>query len=205
MEVPLDTKLVYIHKHIASLDEEDILDIYDKVTKFVPIEPKLSNQQNKIIKRTIHTSKSKKEIKDDYSEDIDSDVSEDIDDYNEVNIIDKKNRLILKYVNGLLKNMGKGKITDLTEFKNIDRDDIISTDNVEHLEVMAKELFKVFDKFKCRYYPTTAKSRPLNVLRGIIKDVGIYTLVGVNTDIYELFNNKRVRRSAMLYSIEKNI
>ena len=213
MEVSIDTKLVHIYKHVASLDEDGVLDLYDKVITIAPIEPKLNNNQNKRQNKILakpakstNNSKSKKEAKDNYVQDEDiDDINDDSDDENDENNINKKNRLILKYVNGLLRNMGKDRITDLTEFKNIDRDDIVSDDNVKHLEAMSKELFKVFDKFKCRYYPTTAKSRPLNVLRGMIKDTDTYTLNGVNTDIYETFNNKRVRRSAMLYSIEKSI
>jgi hypothetical protein len=120
-------------------------------------------------------------------------------------LIEEKNTLILKYVNGLLKNAGKNEIDDLTEFKNIDRSDIVLEDNVKHLETMAKELFKLFDRNKCRYYPKTAKSRPLNVLRGMIKDTQTYKLVALNTDVPEIINDRHLRRSAMLYSICRNI
>jgi hypothetical protein len=217
MEVPIDIKLIYINKNIAylsELTEDDISLIYDKIREIVPPEPKLKKTLNKIVPHDIKkvrktmgnvkvieskkntSNKIPKPIDDDDDSDSNSNDDDDIDP-----LIEEKNTLILKYVNGLLRNAGKNEIDDLTEFKNIDRIDIISDVNVKYLGTMAKELFKLFDRNKCRYYPKTAKSRPLNVLRGMIKDTGTYNLVGYNTEISEIINGRRVRLPAMLYSI----
>lgn len=235
MEVPLDSKLIYINDNIACLDEKDISQIYEKIKQNVQPKPMLKKAQKNIITndnkkvrkstsnaKVIESNKlenkkptkvvkscaehSKKNISNKVVKPIDDD---DISDESNDDVIDllieEKNTLILKYVNGLLKNVGKNEINDLTEFKNIDRIDIISDVNVKYLGTMAKELFKLFDRNKCRYYPKTAKSRPLNVLRGMIKDTRTYKLMGDHTEVYEIRDNFRVKRATMLYSIQKNI
>lgn len=232
MEVPLDIKLIYINDNIACLDEKDISQIYDKIKQNAQPKPKLKKAQNKIIPNDVKkVRKSTDNVKVSESNKLenkkqtnviqlcneqskkntnasikvpkpidDDDVSDASNDDDQ--LIEEKNILILKYVNGLLKNSGIKEIDDLSEFKNINRIDIISENNVKYLGTMAKELFRLFDRNKCRYYPKTAKSRPLNVLRGMIKDTQTYKLVGYNTEISEIMNGQRIRRPAMLYSIQ---
>lgn len=233
MEVPLDIKIIYINENIACLDEKDISQMYDKIRENVQPRPKIKKPQNKIVPNDIKkVSKSKSNVKVIESNKIDNQNpiktvqscnqqskktaslkvikpidDEDISDANsnDDSLVEEKNTLILKYVNGLLKNAGKDEIYDLTEFRNIDRSDIVLEGNVKYLEAMSKELFKLFDKSKCRYYPKTAKSRPLNVLRGMIKDTKTYRLVALNTEVYEIINKCQTRRAVMLYTIQKNI
>lgn len=81
-----------------------------------------------------------------------------------------KYKLLLEYVNNILKNMGKEAIDDLTEFKEIDRLDIIKEKNKEMLDEMAPTLFKHFRKQN--YYRKT-KSIVLNCMRGMCKEVGV--------------------------------
>lgn len=113
---------------------------------------------------------------------------------------EKKIILILKYVNGILKNAGKNEINKLTDFVHIDRTDIITEANTVHLESMAKELFCVFDKKECSYYPKSTKGRPLTVLKHMLQNTNMYTLESVNSDKYE----GKYRRRATYYTI-KNI
>ena len=57
----------------------------------------------------------------------------------ENNVIDKnstKYKILLKFTNKLLVNMGKPCITDLTDFKNIDRLDLLIDKNTKTLEDM---------------------------------------------------------------------
>ena len=53
-----------------------------------------------------------------------------------------KYKITLKFVNKLLENIGYKKINDLTEFKNINRDDIIKNKNKKSLDAMEKEFLK---------------------------------------------------------------
>ena len=81
----------------------------------------------------------------------------------------KKYKILLKYVNGILKNCGKDKIDDLTKFKDIDRLDIIKPENNELLDKLAPRLFKHYNKHN--YYRKT-KNIVLNCLRGMCKELG---------------------------------
>lgn len=145
-------------------------------------EPKINKHKNK---------------KDDDSEESEED-NNDIND----NVFERKNKLILKYINGLLKNTDYPPFTDLIEFESIDKDDIVNDDNIKLLEKMSKELFKVFDKSKCRYYPKTAKLQPLNVLRGMINDTGTHILLSDKIENSEIVNNRVVKKSIIKYTIE---
>ena len=94
------------------------------------------------------------------------------------NIIDKtssKYIIALKFVNNILKNLDKSEINDLTDFKDIDREDIIKTENKELVETMQSELFKKgnFDKGKCGFYRRSqVKTYILTLLRYICLDLG---------------------------------
>lgn len=83
-----------------------------------------------------------------------------------------KYKILLKYVNGILKNMNKNEIDDLTDFKDIDRLYIIKDENIKLLNSLAPELFKYFNKDKCGFYRKT-KNIALNVLRGMCKEIGL--------------------------------
>ena len=119
-------------------------------------------------------------------------------------LIDKttnKYKITLKFVNKLLAKMGENQIEDLTEFRNIDRLDIIKHENKIVLEEMEEEIFKHFNKVKCGYYrkDKSGDGYTLNCLRGMTKEVGL-KLHKDRKDIYE----GKFRRIGMIYSI-KNI
>lgn len=219
MEIPFDNKLIHVYKHLSRLDETYISEIYDNIVKIVPIEPKLNKQQNNIkrVKKTIIVkpsndstdnkpkttqnnkvivSKTRKSIKDDYDEENDN-----IDTNEEDPLQKKKIELILKYVNGLLKNMGKEEIHNLIEFVRIDRIDILTEANTNYLESIAKELFPTFDRKECKYFPKSSKGRLVLVLKNMLKNTNEYELDSLNKEIYE----GKYRRRATFYTIKKTI
>lgn len=85
-----------------------------------------------------------------------------------------KYKLLLEYVNGILRNMGKEPVDDLSKFQNIDRLDIIKEENRQLLNKMAPRLFKQFSKDKCGFYRSKKSINfPLNVLKGMVKELGL--------------------------------
>ena len=111
--------------------------------------------------------------------------------------------LLLKLVNKLLVSMSKTDIDDLTEFVNIDRSDIILCDKAIIL-TMENELFKskIFSKPQ-GWYRKKAASYNLNILRSLVKDVGL-KLVQIKKSIYAKEDGKPCLRTRIFYSI-KNI
>ena len=81
-------------------------------------------------------------------------------------------KMALKLVNAILKNLNKDQIDDLTDFKDIDREDIIKDDNKKLLKEMEGELFPLFNKVKCGYYRKSDNS-VLNCLRGMCREIGL--------------------------------
>ena len=58
-----------------------------------------------------------------------------------------KYKIALKFINKILENLKMNKIDDLTQFKNIDREYIISDINKKTLTDMEKEIYKYFKYF----------------------------------------------------------
>lgn len=87
---------------------------------------------------------------------------------------DQKYIIALKFVNKLLENMGKEEINNLCDFKNIDREDIITDDNKQVAFDMENEMFGPFDKWKCGYYSRNkVKTYVMSVLRGMTQELGL--------------------------------
>ncbi len=123
---------------------------------------------------------------------------------NPAKIIDKttrKYKILIKFVNKILVNIGKDRIDDLTDFKNIDRLDIIKPENKVILDEMESDLYRYFAK-KSNFYRKTP-SIVLIIIRGLCKQVGL-RFVSTQKDIRERINGKLYRRTHMFYSI-KNI
>lgn len=209
MELSTDAKIVYINRHISELSETDIEKTYRTINSIVnknnndikKVSKTIVNNKTQSGKKstTINISKTKKSIKDDISIDDDSNSEEDEYINENESLQEKKTRLILKYLNGLLKNIGKNKIQKLTEFTGIERNDILTEKNNMHLDSMEKELFPTFDRKACKYLPRTSKSRPLNVLKHMLNDVNTHTLNSISKEVYE----GKYRRSATFYSIKE--
>jgi hypothetical protein len=60
--------------------------------------------------------------------------------------------VLLKFLNNIMDKLNRPHITHITEFANINRDDIIREDVGIMFNKMHKELFKHFDKVKCGWY-----------------------------------------------------
>jgi len=133
--------------------------------------------------------------------------------YNEY-LIEKKKRestidkttdkyvVLLKLVNKILENLGKPQITDVLDFRKIDRLDIIKEVNIQALVSMETEIFKHYDKQKCGYYKAKKKreSYVLNCLRGMCRQIGL---------VFEYKRRNVIKKAKsitrLLYSISRNI
>lgn len=219
MEIPHEFKLLFIYKNMSRLSQDDISKIFNIVQSSdvfnqdscqnIPDNKPIKNTntaKNVNIKKP-HIVKTQKEIKpeEDVLSSKDSDNEMDVDA--DIDLENKKHILILKYVNGILKNAGKEEITNLTDFVRVDREDIINDKNLKLFNDMANELFEVFDKKKCNFYyfkfkdgviVESNKCTPLNVLRNIVKDTDLYT---ITTNRVDVFKNKR-RKTITTYSIK---
>lgn len=101
-----------------------------------------------------------------------AEVTEDVKIVKEIDKTTEKYQLVLKFVNGLLKNIDGSEIDDLIKFKNINRKEIVKPENKQVLADMETELFAVFEKKKCGYYKKN-DNMVLNFLRGMCRDLGI--------------------------------
>ncbi|ARF10088.1 hypothetical protein Indivirus_13_2 [Indivirus ILV1] len=111
-----------------------------------------------------------------------------------------KYKVALKFVNKILTNIGNDEIDDLTKFVDIDREDIIKEVNRKTLDEMEKEIFALYNKKKCGYYRKT-DAIVLNCLRGIMKEAG-FEFNYEQKDKYETINDKKYRKTFLLYSIK---
>jgi hypothetical protein len=95
----------------------------------------------------------------------------------------EKYKIVLKYVNKLLENIeGKQQITDLTQFKKIDRLDIIKECNKVILDEMKSEILTHFSKRNSGFDRIESINVNLNVLRCICKELG-YKLAKTHKNI----------------------
>lgn len=108
-----------------------------------------------------------------------------------------KSKLLLKFVNKILKNIGKSSIESLDEFKNIDRNDIIKDENKKALDDMEKELFAHFNKQRCGYYRKT-DGIVINCLRGMCKETGFTCTIKKKS-----ICKNTILKTHSFYSIEK--
>ena len=118
-----------------------------------------------------------------------------------VNPESDKYKVVLKFVNRILVNLKKDEVDDLTKFANIDREDIIKEENKKVLIEMEKDLFQHFNKDKCGFYRKTANGWVLNVLRGMVKDMG-YEFKPVKKDVCEYRDGKSCKRTHYFYTIQ---
>lgn len=105
--------------------------------------------------------------------------------------------ILLKIINKILKNLNMNGINDLIEFKKINRDDILNEQNKKIANEMENEIFGPFNKTKCGYYRRDNKQYILNLLKGMIKEVG-YALIKRNKDRK---NKDGTRQWIVTYSI----
>lgn len=95
-------------------------------------------------------------------------------DYSKIDKTTDQYKTALKFINKMLENLNKPAITDLTQFKNIDRIDVINKKNEDLFDEMKDELFKVFDKKKCGWYARKAvRNYLLTFLRHMVNELGL--------------------------------
>ena len=120
---------------------------------------------------------------------------------------EKMRETMLKFFNGILKNI-KGvnhiDITDITEFKDIDRNDIVNLQaNSDLLKAMQDEIIGSFSKQESGYYGRNKrKDYILTVMRYMLKSLG-YKISRRKIDITHPVENcsRGIRRSHYLFSI----
>ena len=83
-----------------------------------------------------------------------------------------KYKILLLFINKILLNIDKEPITNLTQFKNINREDIILPKNIPILEDLAPELFKQYNKKQSGYY-RKSKNIVHCVIRNLVKELGM--------------------------------
>ena len=120
-----------------------------------------------------------------------------------IKTIDKtteKYKLVLELTNGILKNINSDQITDLTDFKDIKRTDIIQEENTKMLDLIADKLLQHFD-IKVAYNRKTPNI-VLNCLRTLCKQLDGLAFVKTRKEIH---NNDGFRKDITIYSIKKII
>jgi len=89
---------------------------------------------------------------------------------------DKKYVVLLKVLNKILEANGKPPITDIREFRNVSRDDIIKVEGSHELFGLGKEAFGkqgCFDPRKCQWFiRKTTNNYILSFLRGACAEIG---------------------------------
>ena len=115
-----------------------------------------------------------------------------------------KYKVALKFVNKILVNLEKDEIDDLTDFKDIDREDIIKDVNKKALDDMEKEILKHFEKKECSWYRRNETSHYiLTFLRKVCSILG-FSFSYYKKDITENINGKNYRKTHVYYSIILN-
>ena len=140
---------------------------------------KSTDDMLKALKITSIKDFTEKQIKLIYNEDIVKPNKKKItlhDNKNKNPPIDKNNekyKIALKFINKILESIKKDKIEDLEQFKNIDREDIISDICKQQLTDMEKELFKYFDRKKSSWYKKKfVKNYIITFLKYMCKSIG---------------------------------
>lgn len=123
------------------------------------------------------------------------------DDNNKKNKVDEsdpKYVVLLKFINRILANIGKPTITKLTEFINIDREDIIKKENFDIFDKMDYKIFKYFNKSKSGWYRRKhVKNYILTFIRYACNEIGYdFTYIHKNKQI------KSLNKTHMFYSIK---
>lgn len=88
--------------------------------------------------------------------------------------LNEKYQVLLKFINKILSNIGKESIKNLTEFKDIERYEIIKEDNFGILVELKEEIFEHFDCRKCGWYRRkTVKNYILTFLRYALEELNL--------------------------------
>jgi hypothetical protein len=113
---------------------------------------------------------------------------------------DPKYVIALRFLNHILTNNNKLQINDILNFKDITRQEILKQENLDKLNEMEGELYKLFDKMKCGYYRKT-DNYVINFFRGMLKEMG-YKAVRVEKDKHVNIDGENYRKKFVYYHIE---
>ncbi len=67
-------------------------------------------------------------------------------------ILNNQSKVLLNFLNKIMVNIGQPELKELSDFKNVGREDVNKKENLDSLIAMENELFPTFDKNKTGYY-----------------------------------------------------
>lgn len=113
-----------------------------------------------------------------------------------------KKKILLKILNSILTKSKKSPITKLTDFVNIDRDDLIqNTFDQLFPEEIVNELLKYYKKKDIGWYQRgTANHYIMTFIRYATTAIG-YKFEYYKKDVTHIIDNKSYRRTHYIYSI----
>lgn len=116
---------------------------------------------------------------------------------------DDKQKIVLKFLNKILVNIGKEEIEDLTDFKDIKREDLLKQKNIDLIETMEKEIFKCFKKGQIDYHrKKTLKTYLLTLIKRMVSHCG-FEFRSHRKDINQTVDGELFRRTYTIYEIIK--
>jgi len=123
---------------------------------------------------------------------------------NKQKVVDKKNdkyKVVLKLANGILKNLNKDPIDDLTKFVKISKEDIIKKENIKLFNEMEDELFELFNKYSFKWYKRNVlKNYILVFLKTACSELNL-KFASKRKEISEKINDIRYKRIITAYTI----
>jgi len=91
-----------------------------------------------------------------------------------VDMTTPKYKLVLRFLNLILVNIGKRPISKVTEFKGVDRLDIIRQENMDSFEEIEDEVLELYDKKDIKFYDKNkVDTYVLSFLRSSCCDLGL--------------------------------
>ena len=113
---------------------------------------------------------------------------------------DPKYVIALRFLNHILTNNNKPIIQDILDFKNITRQEILKEENLNKLNEMEADIYKLFDKDKCGFYRKN-DNYPITFFRQMLKQIG-YKAVRVEKDRTVKIDGESYRKKFMIYHVE---
>lgn len=114
-------------------------------------------------------------------------------------IYNNKYQTVLKILNKILKSIDKEEIKEITEFREILREDIEKNNNI--VDEFKDEILKCFKKKECGLYrKQLVKNFIFTMLREMCSNLG-YEFKSKKKDRRVMINDVNYRKTFMLYSI----
>jgi tRNA(Glu) U13 pseudouridine synthase TruD len=146
----------------------------------------------------------KKEITEKLKEDKKKKEDAEKNERKEEKVIDttsEKYKILLKLVNQILTNINKPNITKLTEFKDIDREDLIKDIHDESFRALEYKIYDHFDKGASGWYRRkSVKAYILTFLKYACNDINLLFRAD-SRSVQEVIDGKSFSRTHTFYSI----